>query len=186
MSQQFDLSRVEAHFKQVLLYAPGMLGNDAVNFFLDRFQQQAWLGVTAEPWARRRTNLKRNSGRAILISSGRLRRSIRITSITNGQVTIGSDVPYARMHNEGFRGVVNVSAHSRNKYSKEKVGTGKLKKNGLERMRTVQRIAGTGGVIAHTRKVNMPRRQFMGSSPYLTKLLERRLTAELMKGLRIA
>ena len=46
-----------------VLYAPGMLGNDAVNFFLDSFKRQAWLGSRLEPWAKRRNN-KRRPGRA--------------------------------------------------------------------------------------------------------------------------
>lgn len=184
MPNIFPLNAVEKHFKQVLQYAPGMLGNDAVNFFLDSFHRQAWIGNSVEPWRQRRGNSKRNKGRAILVQSGRLRRSIRITGISGGIVTIGTDVPYAKAHNEGFRGIVNVKAHKRNQYKKEKLGTGKFTKTGKERTKTVQRIAATGDVIAHTRKVNMPRRQFMGQSPYLTKILQRRLTSELMKGLR--
>jgi phage gpG-like protein len=183
MARNFNLKATEAHFKQVLLYAPAMLGNDAVNFFLDNFKRQGWLGNRLEPWKKRKRNKKR-PGRAILVDSGRLRRSIRITSIHAGTVTIGTDVPYAKAHNEGFRGVVNVKAHTRGKYAKSKVGTGKLTKKGKERMKTVTSKTGEGTVKAHTRKVNMPRRQFMGSSPYLTKQLQRRLQAELMKGLR--
>jgi phage gpG-like protein len=118
-----------------------------------------------------------------LIQAG-LRRSIRITGISAGTVTIGTDVPYAKAHNEGFRGIVNVKAHNRNRYTKTKLGTGKFTKKGTERMKTVQHIGSTGQVKAHTRKVNIKKRQFMGNSPYLEKQLARRLTAELMKGLR--
>ena len=184
MPNTFNLNQVETHFKEVLQYVPGMLGNDAVNFFLDRFKQQGWLGNSLDPWVKRRNNKGRNSGRAILVDTGRLRRSIRIVSVSTGIVTIGTDVPYARAHNEGFRGIVNVRAHTRNRFTKEKLGSGKFTKKGKERMKTVQRISGSSNVIAHTRKVNIPRRQFMGESPYLTKLLQRRLQAELMKGLR--
>jgi phage gpG-like protein len=162
-----------------------MLGNDIVNFSLDNFKSQAWLGYSLEPWRQRSSKAKRNNGRAILVDTGRLRRSIRITSISTGSVTVGTDVPYARAHNEGFRGTVNVKAHTRNKYGKEKTGSGKFTKKGVERMKTVQKISGTGQVKAHTRKVNLPKRQFLGlDSPYLQKQLQRRLQAELMKGLR--
>ena len=37
MPNIFPLNAVERHFKQVLQYAPGMLGNDAVIFF--------WIGL---------------------------------------------------------------------------------------------------------------------------------------------
>jgi phage gpG-like protein len=191
MANVFPLKEVEQHFKQVLQYAPGMLGNDAVNFFLDRFKDQAWLGDTREPWKPRKAQSKwgktpRNKGRAILIDSGRLRRSIRIVSNSGGTVTIGTDVPYAKAHNEGSRlGLIqNVKSYTR-----------KLNRTGIVKHTTLKNRSnitfgrvqtGTTTVAAHTRRINqnIPRRQFMGSSPYLTKQLQRRLMAELMKGLR--
>ena len=184
MDNMFPLKRVEAHFKRVVQYVPVMLANDALNFFLDSFNRQGWLGDSFQPWQRRKVNKGRSKGRAILIDSARLKRGERIVSITNGVIIIGNSTPYAKAHNDGFRGIVNVSAHSRNKYKKEKLGSGKFTKAGKERMKTVQRVEKAGQVVAHTRRLNMPRRQFMGSSPYLTKLLQRRLQAEFMKGLR--
>lgn len=185
MAKNFNiLAKHEQHFKKVLMYAPGMLGNVAVNFFLDRFRYQNWLGHTAEPWRQRRRNTRRNRGRALLIQSGRLRRSIRITKVTGLTVTIGTDVPYAKAHNTGFKGSVAVKAFSRNKYSKQKVGSGKYTKTGKERMKTVSRVSGSVQVKAHNRKMNIPRRQFMGRSPVLDKMLQRKLLAELLKGQR--
>jgi phage gpG-like protein len=174
------LSPAEAHFRKVLTYAPGMLGNDAVNFFLDRFRQQAWLGYTTENWAAR----KQKSKRALLVRSGYLRRSVRITRINGLTTFIGSDAVYAKAHNEGFKGVVHVKQHTRNKYRNEKIATGKFTRKGKMRMRTVQRVNGSINVKAHTRRMNLPRRQFMGYSPVLEKQLQRRLMAELLKGLR--
>lgn len=175
MAQNFNLNAIERHFKQVLLYAPGLLGNDAVNFFLDSWKRQGWLNYSNTAWRQRSKNSKRNKGRAILVDSGRLRRSIRIVKITGGAVTIGTDVPYARMHNEGFKGVVNIAAFTRNRYVKEKVGIGKLTKKGKEKTKTVSRVGSSHTVKAHTRRVNMPQRQFMGYSHYLDKQLHRRL-----------
>lgn len=187
MANSFPLNEVEQHFKRVLQYAPNMLGNDVVNFSLDSFKKQGWTGNTFEPWRQRSSKAKRNKGRAILIDTGRLRRSIRVTNVSAGTVTIGTGVPYAKANNEGFRGTVNVKAHTRNKYSKEKVASGKLTSKGVARMKTVQRISATGNVKAHTRKVNIIKRKFLGlDSPYLQKQLQRRLQAELMKGLRTA
>lgn len=182
MAKSFDIRKTEAHFKRVLMYAPGMLGNEAVNFFNNSFRMQGWLGNRFEPWKKRRS--RKRAGRAILVDTGRLRRGTRITSNTGGIVRIGNDAPYARAHNEGFRGIANVRAHTRNKYSKSKVGTGRLTSKGKERMKTVSSISGSTNVKAHTRRMNLPQRQFMGSSPYLTARLKRILQAELMKGLR--
>ena len=167
--KNFELAEIEAKFKSVLTYAPAMLGNDAVNFFLDSWKRQAWLGDTLEPWQPRRNvnwgGRKNNKGRAILVQSGRLRRSIRITSIQGLRVTIGTDVPYARAHNEGLR-------------------LGEIQQvKGFTRKKP---LGGTTTVKPFTRRINqnIPKRQFMGDSPYLSKLLERRLKAEFMKQFR--
>lgn len=182
MAKSFNLRATEAHFKRVLLYAPGMLGNEAVNFFNNSFRLQGWLGTRFDPWRRRRS--RKQAGRAVLIKTGRLRRGTRIVSNSAGVVRIGNDVPYARAHNEGFRGTVSVSAHKRGLYKKTRVGTGRLTKKGKERMKTVSSRSGDVTVKAHTRRMNLPRRQFMGHSPYLTARLKRILQAELNKGLR--
>ncbi len=181
--QKFNLKATERHFKSVLMYAPGLLGNEAVNFFTNSFRSQGWLGNRFEPWRKRRTDGKRK-GRAILVDSGRLRRATRITSNSGGVVKIGNDTPYARLHNEGFRGTVSVKAHTRSKFNKSKIGSGKFTKKGKERMKTINTLSSTFQVKAHTKRMNMPQRKFMGESPYLTAKLKRILQAELFKGLR--
>jgi phage gpG-like protein len=173
-----------------LQHAPTILGNDAVNFFLDSFKKQGWLGNSFTPWPARKIvtrwgKTKRNNGRAILIDSGRLRRSIRVTSATSNAIKIGTDVPYAKAHNEGtrIRGVIQqVSAHTR---KKTRAGITSKKTLKTRSNITFGRI-NTGASIqvkAHTRRIDMrlPKRQFMGYSPYLDKALKRRLMAELMK-----
>ncbi|MFN4286181.1 MAG: hypothetical protein ACK4E8_09490 [Lacibacter sp.] len=44
MAQSFNLRRTEAHLKRVLMYAPGMLGNEAVNFCFSAtsLQEPVW------------------------------------------------------------------------------------------------------------------------------------------------
>lgn len=190
MARNFNLAQTEQHFKRVLQYAPFLLGNMAVNFFLDRFRYQNWLGETTEPWKPRKKvtkwGRKNDSGRSLLIQTGRLRRSIRITSVHFNKVTIGSDVPYARAHNEGVRLglIMQIREHER-----------KLTKLGIvarKQLKTKSNITfgrvetGTTTVQAHKRRVNqnIPRRQFMGNSPVLEKQLQRKLLAELLKGQR--
>lgn len=191
MAKQFPLNKIEKHFKEVLLYAPNMLGNDAVNFFKDSFKNQGWLGNSFTPWRPRKAVTRwgktpRNKGRAILVDSGRLRRSIRITSVRSMAVTIGTDVPYARAHNEGIRlGMIQqVKAHTR-KITKLSTVQGKsLKTRSKVSFNRLQ--IGETMVKAHKRRIDqrLPQRQFMGDSPYLATKLKRRLQAELMKGLR--
>lgn len=192
MANQFPVKQMEQHFKKVLLYAPAMLGNDAVNFFFDSFKNQGWLGSSFQPWVKRKAVTKwgatpRNNGRAILVDTGRLKRSIRITSIHHNNVTIGTDVPYAKAHNEGLRlgFIEQVRPYERR--------VTKLGISSKKQLKTKSNIkfgrVDTGNTIqvqGHRRRVNMklPQRQFMGNSPYLAERLNRRLQAELMKGLR--
>jgi phage gpG-like protein len=183
MAKDFPIKQLEENFKRVIQAAPVYLGNDAVNFFLDSFKLQGWRGESLQPWAKRKFNKGKGAGRSILILSGRLRHGIRIKSNSGGTIVIANDVPYAKFHNDGFKGTINVKAFKRNKYSKHKVDSA-ITKAGNARMKTVQRIAATGEVKAHTRKVNMPARKFMGQSPQLTKLLQKHLMDELEKGMR--
>jgi len=150
---------------------PKIAGVVAVNFSKERFRSQNWLDNTTKPWKSRKRNTK---GRGTLIKSGRLKRSIRLVRTTPNSATIGTDVPYAQIHNEGGRINVtqSVSAHSRKAHSRRRKG----------RKETVKEHT----VKAHSRKINfiMPRRQFMGTSAVLDKKIERTLTAEIMRALK--
>jgi phage gpG-like protein len=124
------------------------------------------MGTTREPWKPRSTKTwvkDKRPGRQILIDRGRLRQSIRITSTTGDTAKIGTDVPYAKAHNEGFKGTVTqkVGSYSRRVQSGAKVI-----------------------VRAHSRtiKQKIPKRQFMGYSPVLETQLKAKLKAQLLKG----
>lgn len=184
-----NLRNQAAGFRRVIQYAPGILANDALNFFLDSFKKQGWLGTTFTPWPARKVatkwgKTKRNKGRAILIDSGRLRRSLRITRVSQGSAYIGTDVPYAKAHNEGLRlgFIQQVKAHSRKK-TKRGITSKKTLKTRTKVTFGRVNTGATISVSAHSRRVDMrlPKRQFMGYSPYLDTKLKRRLMAELMK-----
>ena len=151
---------------------PRMAGVVAVNFSKERFRSQNWLDNSTEPWQSRKRKIKGKRG--TLIKSGRLKRSIRLVRVTPNSATIGSDVPYAQIHNEGGRVNVtqSVTTHTRKAHSRRRNG----------RKETVKEHT----VKAHSRKVNfiMPRRQFMGTSAVLNKKIERTLTAEIMRALK--
>lgn len=182
MANNFQVTQIKARLLQVQKNLPAKLGNEAVNFFRQSFRSQGWNGASFQAWSPRRG--KKDKGRGLLIKSGRLRRSIHIARITGNSVVIATDVPYARVHNEGFSGSVNVKSFTRNKYGKVKQGTGKLTKTGKERMQSVTRVTGSGKVKAHTRYMKMPRRQFMGASPFLTNRLTRIIAADIQKALK--
>lgn len=171
-----------------LLTLPMKVGDTAVLFSKQRFAQGNWIGNNVENWRPRKKVTKwgktpRNKGRALLVDTGRLRRSIRIMNTTSTTVTIGSDVPYAKAHNDGFRGDVTqqVSAHTRRKFIKSKVSSIKTKKTTTRKV-----VSGTIDVKAHSRtiKQNLPRRRFIGPSPYLDKQITRIIASEISKALK--
>lgn len=185
---EFDktLKAVERAYRTL----PDKAGTVAVNFFKNRFREQNWIDNHTEPWKRRKRRGKKDSGRAVLTKTGRLRRSIRKGTLTPDYVVIETDVPYARAHNEGFRGTVNVRVHKRSRtgmVNKGKHGTGIYSvKTRKERMRTlrVREVTNTHWVQSHTRRMNIPRRRFMGPSTYLNRNITRMATAQFVKALK--
>lgn len=140
------------------------LGMIAVNFFQDRFKARAWTDKRAEKWPERKKKDKGPKRRALLVKSGRLRNSIHVKNTTLSSVTISTPVKYAAVHNFGFKGTVKVRAHSRRTFGRAKVSNIKS-----QRTRSVKFTAGSHPVKSHTRKMNMPQRQFMGTSQTLHK-----------------
>lgn len=165
---------MEKRLRKVLPTLPVIVGNEVVNFAKDRFRFGNWRGNSIVPWKKRASKAKRNKGRALLIQSGRLKRSIRVTQRNSTMVAIGTNVPYAKIHNEG--GIIKQPARSetfkRNRYVKAGM-KGKFKKG---------KTAGQGFSFKE-RRINMPQRQFLGNSPWLTKLLDVKITKAIMKGL---
>ena len=94
-----------------------------------------------------------------MVRSGRLKRSIRKMSEGDYFVYVGTDVPYAQIHNEGgeINKTVSVRTHSRTRKGR------------------------TETVKSHRRKMNikMPKRQFLGDSNALVKRLERFANVEI-------
>jgi len=172
-AEQF--ARIQDRLASTLRVLPEIIGNEVVNFSLQSFEQEAWSGNSQEVWSKRKNPTKwgkpDDTGRALLVKTGKLKRSIRITRIVNNIVYVGAggtDIPYARVHNYGFRGTVNQSVRSFQRKDK----TGKL----IE-------------IKAHNRtiKQNIPQRRFIGAdsdSPYLKARLRRISIAELKKILK--
>ncbi len=130
----------------------------AVNFSKERFVRKDWLdGNSRQTWEKR----KRKDKGSLMVRSGRLKRSIRKMSEGDYFVYIGTDVPYAKAHNEGgeITKTVNVRSHSRARKGR----TDKFK------------------VKSYQRKMNLtlPKRQFIGDSAALAKRIERFASVEI-------
>lgn len=157
---------------------PGMAGKKALRFIDDNFRNQSWEG---QPWKKRKRG---DSGRALLILRGILRRGNRMQAMP-GAVKIFNDVAYAKAHNEGFRGSVNIHAHNRRLFRKYKTSS-----IATRRTANKKQYAGDSNVKDHERMMNIPRRQFMPTaarpSATLNKEIQRQVTLDIYKILKFS
>lgn len=171
----YSFSDITMNYHRVRNQLPGVIGTVAVNFFKDSFRRQGFRDRQLKRWEKRKNDKKQDKGRAILIKSGRYRNSIHIISATPQRIEVGTSVPYAEAHNEGFKGTVTVRAHTRSKYKKVKeqytTRTGKI------RSRTTRQSTGnTYQVRSHTRKMNLPQRQAIGDSEVMNLKFDQTFT----------
>ncbi|PHN00579.1 phage virion morphogenesis protein [Flavilitoribacter nigricans] len=164
MPTEHQFAKIVENYKVFKKSLAVNIGEEAVSFAKDNFRRQGFKDAILIKWRRRKAGTPRNQGRAILVDTGRLKRSIRITRISRAgnRVYIGSNVQYAQIHNEGGRvsGRANVRSHYRR-----------------------NRTGGRSRVRAHTRQVNfrMPKRQFIGPSRELNKRIRRLIRLNLIK-----
>lgn len=127
---------------------PHIMAETATEFFKHSFKIKSWNGAA---WPPVKKTVRRGS---LMVRSGKLVNSIKPTEVTSERVVItagSSKVPYAKVHNEGFNGIVDIPAYQRK--MKGKITT----------------------VKAHTRRMNMPKRQFMGSSKKMDDQITKRI-----------
>lgn len=148
-----DFDAFDRSAKQLADNFPFFASNSFLNFIDNNFAQQGFLDNTFKPWQplkKPRRVTKQPTKQAILIATGKLRRSFRIVNVGTDGFTVGTYIPYAKIHNEGGieEGTASVKAHARRIKSKSSKSI------------NVQQVK------AHTRKfrIVMPQRQFIGNS----------------------
>lgn len=150
--------KTPAQIKKALLEhyrrAPRMVAQMALKHFEDNFQLQGFMDETLDPWDGRKKD--DGSGRAILTGKGSatLRRSIRVIEATPERIVIGTDLPYAQVHNDG--GEFTVRAHTRTS-----------KKGNVYQVK------------AYT--MRMPQRKFIGNSKALERKIDDYMRQEIDK-----
>lgn len=164
MPTEHQFAKVVENYKAFKKSLAVNIGEEAINFAKDNFRRQGFKDAILMKWRRRKSGAPRNQGRAILVDTGQLKRSIRITRISPGgnRIYIGSNVKYAQIHNEGGR--VSGTASVRSHYRRTRSGA-------------------RARVRAHSRNVNfrMPKRQFIGPSRELNKGIRRMIQLKLIK-----
>lgn len=145
--------------RAIVATLPQVVGNAAVNWAVDSFKVQGWRTRSSigTAWqAIKASKGKPKNNRNILVRRGDLRRSLRILSLSNDSVSVGSTLRYALIHNQGFSGTVNVKGYTRGVYGKAKVYS-----TTTRRARTVTTLTGSKDVAGHTKSMNMPKRQYL-------------------------
>ena len=168
------------------------MGTDAKNHFVRSFRNQGFEDASIEKWQpRKRTNYRTRSGkvvddtnRAILVKTGDLRRSIKVLNKSYRSITLGSDLPYAQIHNDG--GVINKSESKGLMYYRE-IATNIATRNTLKRFakrkgRNKATHAMEITIGAHT--IKMPKRQFIGHSKKLIDRLRDKLDKRIVNVFR--
>lgn len=149
-------------------------GGLAVSHFKKSFTDGGFTDASLKPWDKpKRTFAKRDSPaktRGILIKSGLLRRSVRVTKQSGLSIYIGSDVPYTQVHNEG--GEVSIPAH-------EKV-LNFSKKGNKTRFAKAKKAQFSQKVSIKARSFKMPQRQFIGESKALETQILKMIEKEIL------
>ena len=139
------------------------------------FERQAFF---SQAWQRRKSPSR--NGRGVLIDTGNLRRSIKSEVKADG-ITFFSSEPYAAIHNEG--GEIRVTAKMKRYFwHKYMTAAGALtfsrrKDGNLRRDKNTLRINGEAEFWKHMalmkvgKIIKIPRRQFLGYSPEVEKLV---------------
>lgn len=91
-----------------------VMGVDAKNHFVKSFRNQGFEDDSIQKWQPRKGEIIGNgiakvrkkdlSSRAILVKSGDLKRSVRVIRKSYRTIVLGSDLPYAQIHNDGLQG----------------------------------------------------------------------------------
>ena len=141
---------LENRLEEIMQGTAEIVAETAVEYFQNTFRDKAFDG---NPWVPPR--VPKRSG-SLLVQSGALLNSIRPVLVSPERIVIAAGnekVDYAQVHNEGFNGSVTVPAHIRHTRS------------------------GDHTVRQHTRRVNIPQRQFMGDARELENELQKRIEA---------
>lgn len=127
------------------------ISNDAVNFYIDSFNNQGFTDITLIPWEKGNKELG-----ATLVLSGQLRNSIRTLSVDSDSFTVISDMEYSHAHNEGE--IIKISPKMRNYFW---AMYNKTKKEEWKWL-----------ALTKNSTITIPKRQFMGESQTLNEMIE--------------
>jgi phage gpG-like protein len=188
---KFNFKGIEKKARTTLENAMVEIGNSAKSFFVENFRKQGFDDKNVEKWPKRKKTERKGrgskksaeaagtvrsvkAGRAILVKTGDLRRSIIRNPANRAalSVKISTDLPYAKVHNNGETinvdgrkgsGTITRSIRGSAGFKDGKFTRGRAKKV------TFQGKEYTTGSYA----IKMRKRQFMGDSYNLNERIKK-------------
>jgi len=171
-ASRVDLSNLQRRAQLAMRRLPPLLGAEAVRHTKENFRQGGFVDSSLNPWPKRKRDP--DPGRGTLIGKGtaHLFRDVRILSRTNNMVTVGTTLPYARIHNDGG----TISHPGGTAFFKKKDGELAWVSN-----QVAARLATAGRKLPRTKPhlIQMPQRKFLGQSKSLNQKLRTIVTREL-------
>lgn len=128
---------------------PTILANEAVNDTLENFKKESFNGM---PWQKRKG---KDQARNLLVKSGALRRSPQVYGYKSNGFILGSDLPYAAVHNYGL--TIKRSARSET-FTRNRATKG-IKKGQFRKGTNIGQ-----GFSFKAYQHKMPQRQFIGDN----------------------
>ncbi len=107
-------------YNRARLALPKKLGNEAVNHFKDNWRKQGYDNNTVTPWKDRKDG--KDPGRALLVKTGRMRRSFDVEIPNPFRVLVINSAPYSVFHNYGTKKMPQRKFMGRSKNLDEKSG----------------------------------------------------------------
>ncbi|WP_295674629.1 phage virion morphogenesis protein [uncultured Mucilaginibacter sp.] len=163
---------------------PNRVATEAVNFSKQRFVDQNWLDSSPKPWKKRSDkSWKRDTrkGRAILVDKAVLKRSVRKIISTPTLIIIGTDVPYAQIHNDGGRFTAHQTVGSYRRRAYQVKEHSRTRAGRTEEVRAHNVSASTVRSFNRTIHVDMPQRRFLGPSAALNRKIETLMRDDIVK-----
>lgn len=156
------------------------------NFIKDNFKEEGFAGNKWKKRKSRNRSDRRNPDkpRRLLMQSGTLQRSIKVTASDN-RITVNADgnIPYAKIHNEG--GTINHPGGTPyiafgKKYTARK-RRGRIASMGESQMVFLKKDGSypEGVKFTQPHPIPIPKRQFIGDSPKLRARLDKAIKQEI-------
>ena len=179
-----DPAKLLAGVKALYAKAPRACAQLAVNHFERNFELGGFVDDRLERWPKRRM-AEVGGKRGLLIGSTRaLSHSLRVLATSPSGFTVGTNVPYAAIHNNG--GTIKVTAKMRGFFwfkCREAQGARAKKKDGAHRNDTRNRKLNAEAemwkALALSKQIKIPKRQFIGPSAGLNRAIDRYFTGAL-------